>query len=324
MSQKTESKVTRHLIAGAVAAAAVGVGSIAHADVDLAQGLKIKGFADMSVYNLKPQGGPSVSSAAIDRVKTTLMFSLPKDISADVGIQYGEKFGGGGTGTYIQQATVSKAFTEQFKVKFGRFLSYSGWETEEPTGLFQSTGSGYAPLFYGYYQNGVSGSYNSDKFDLMGSVVTSAFDPLDSDAKKLGYEVGAAIKPVKGLVGKVFYIKDNDSDTDIVNAWASYSASGFTFAGEYNTANYAAGAKGDGFLVMGNYATGPWSFTLRYVDYSTKNGRGVKTLKTNSITVSPSYKVSDNLLLITEYRKDTVKVGGTDSDRVTLEALFSF
>ena len=214
--------------------------------------------------------------------------------------------------------------TDEFKIKFGRFLSYSGWETEEPTGLFQSTGSGYAPLFYGYYQNGVSASYNSEGFDLMGSVVTSAFNPLDSDAKKLGYEIGAAIKPVAGLVGKAFYIKDSDSSTDIVNTWVSYSANGFTFAGEYNSANYAAGAKGDGYLVMGNYATGPLSVTLRYVDYGTKNGRGVKTLSTSSITLSPSYKVSDNLSLISEYRKDTVKVGGTDSDRITLEALFSF
>lgn len=324
MSLKRESKIRKHRIAGAVAAAAVGVGSVAHADVDLAQGVKIKGFADMSAWNLNTKGATSVSSAAIDRVKTTLMFSLPKDISADVGIQYGEKFGGGGTGTYIQQASVSKAFTDQFKVKFGRFLSYSGWETEEPTGLFQSTGSGYAPLFYGYYQNGVSASYSSEKFDLMGSVVTSAFDPLDSDAKKLGYEVGAAIKPVAGLVGKVFYINDDDSDTDIVNTWVSYSAKGFTFAGEYNSANYAAGAKGDGFLLMGNYAKGPFGITLRYVDYSTKNSRGVKTLKTDSITLSPSYRVSDNLLLVSEYRKDTVKVGGKDSDRITLEALFTF
>jgi hypothetical protein len=42
---------------------------------------------------------------------------------------------------------------------------------------------------------------------------------------------------------------------------------GFTFAGEYNTADYANGGSGDGFLPMANYATGNWGFTLRYSDF---------------------------------------------------------
>lgn len=324
MGHESRSKTTRRNIAGAVAAAAVVAVPVAHAEIELGKGFSVTGFADMSVTSLNPDGASSITSAGIDQFETDFLFAGSNGISAEVDIEYGEGFEGSGDTTFVEQAFITKAFTDQFKVKVGRFLSYSGWEAEEPTGLFQYSGSGYAPYFYGYYQNGVSALYSSSKVDLMASVVTSTFNPLDRNADKLGYEIGAAIKPVEGLTGKVFYLNDKDSDTDVINAWVSYSAKGFTFAGEYNTANYAAGADGDGFLLMGNYASGPWGITLRYVDFEIKNGAGATALKTNSITVSPSYRASDNLLLVAEFRKDNVKVGGPDSTQVALEALFSF
>jgi hypothetical protein len=241
-----------------------------------------------------------------------------------VDIEYGENFEGSGDTTFVEQAFITKAFNDQFSMKVGRFLSYSGWETEEPTGLFQYSASGYAPFFYGYYQNGVSAFFDGAKIDFMASVVTSAFNPLDRDTDDLGYEIGAAITPIEGLTAKAFYIKDEDSDSDIINAWISYSASGFTFAGEYNTADYAGGADGDGFLLMGNYASGKFGITLRYVDFEIKDGTGATDLKSRSFTISPSYKASDNLLIVAEFRKDSVKVGGPDSTQIALEALFSF
>jgi hypothetical protein len=328
MVHETKSKTTRHMIAAAVAAVTVGAVPAAHADIELGKGFSVAGFADMSVWSFNPDGASTVSSAGIDQFETDFKFAGSNGISAQVDVEYGESFEGSGDTTFVEQAFVTKAFTEQFSMKVGRFLSYSGWEAEEPTGLFQYSGSGYAPYFYGYYQNGVSALYSSSKVDLMASVVTSTFNPLDRDAKKLGYELGAAIKPVEGLTGKVFYLNDKDSDTDVVNAWVSYSANGFTFAGEYNTAKYAGPAKGDGFLLMANYASGPWGITARYVDFKIKDDDGeggVETsLKTRSFTISPSYKASDNLLVVAEFRKDTVKVGGPDSTQVALEALFSF
>ena len=325
MGHQSKSKTTRHIIAGAVAALAVGAMPAAYADIELGKGFSVEGFLDMSAWSLNPKGsGGTVDSAGIDQFETDFKWAGSNGVSARVDIEYGENFEGSGDDTFVEQAYVTKAFNDAFSVKVGRFLSYTGWETEEPTGLFQYSGSGYAPYFYGYYQNGVSAYYKGGKFDLMASVVTSDFNPLDRDAKKLGYELGAAIMPVEGLTAKAFYMKDKDSDTDIVNLWTSYSAKGFTFAAEYNTANYAAGADGDGFLLMGNYASGPWGITLRYVDFKIKNGAGATTLKTNSITLSPNYKVSDNWLIIAEARKDNVKVGGPDTTQVALEALFTF
>src|SRR5690606_18368870 len=133
--------------------------------------------------------------------------------------------------------------------------------------------------------------------------VNSAFDPLERDTSELGYELGLALTPVEGLTAKAFYIVNNYAGTsekdELINVWLSYSMSGFTFAGEYNTADYAGGGEGDGFLLMGNSASGPWGITLRYHDFEIDGG-----VKNKGITLSPSYKVGNNLLLVAEARAD--------------------
>jgi len=321
--EESQVKLTKNIIAGAVAAVAVGAVPAARADIELGAGFSVAGFADMSYWNYDEDGASSVSSAGIDQFEVDFMFAGSNGVSARVDIEYGENFEGSGDETFVEQAFITKAFTDQLSMKVGRFLSYSGWEAEEPTGLFQYSGTGYAQYFYGYYQNGLSAMYDGGVVDVMASVVTSAFDPLDRDTDDLGYELGLALMPVEGLTAKLFYIKDDASDTDIINFWASYSVSGFTFAGEYNTADYANDAEGDGFLVMANYATGPIGITLRYHDYKIEDSLGATIEEDSAITLSPSYKVGDNLLLVAEYRMDDWG-GGVDSNQFAVEALFTF
>lgn len=317
----------KKIITGVVAAAAAGAIPVAHAEIELGAGISITGFLDMSYVSSSPDGGESTDSAGIDQFETSFMFAGSNGISAQVDIEYGEGFDGSDDETFVEQAFVTKAFTEQFSVKAGRFLSYSGWETEEPTGLFQYSGTGYAPFFYGYYQNGVSAYYAGGAVDVMASVVTSAFNPLDRndtpETEDFAYELGLAVYPVEGLTAKVFYISDEDSDTDVINAWASYSAAGFTFAGEYNVADYGDAGEADGFLVMGNYTTGPFGFTVRYHDFTVEDDAGVTTFENSAITLSPSYKAGDNLLFVAEYRVDDFGRAG-DVDTIALEALFTF
>ncbi len=71
----------------------------------------------------------------------------------------------------VEQAFINYALSDNLSLKAGRFLSYSGWETEEPTGLFQYSGTGYAGYFYGGYQQGVSGLYTGDGYAVAVSVV---------------------------------------------------------------------------------------------------------------------------------------------------------
>lgn len=335
------SKVTRWASA-LLAAGAAGAIPVAHAEIELGKGISITGFLDMSYSSVSPDSGSSVESVGIDQFEIDFKYAGSNGVSAQVDIEYGEGFDGTDDETFVEQAFVTKAFTEQFSMKAGRFLSYTGWETEEPTGLFQFSGTGYAPYFYGFYQNGVSAYYNGGKFAVMGSAVTSAFDPKDRNSidgvdDKLGYEVGVALMPVEGLTAKAFYISDEDTDTDIVNVWVSYAVAGFTFAGEYNTADYgginydydgdgivdAVGVDGDGFLLMANYAKGPYGFTVRYHDFEIKDAADATADDGSAITLSPSYKVGDNLLLVGEYRMDSSDTRG-DSDLIALEALFTF
>ena len=331
----TTSKINKPVrwAAALVATGAVCVIPVAHAEIELGNGFSVGGFLDMSYYNFSPDVGSSTKSVGIDQFEMDFKFAGSKGVSGQVDIEYGDGFDGSDDETFVEQAFVTKAFTEQFSVKLGRFLSYSGWEAEEPTGLMQDSGTGYAKYFYGYYQNGVSAQYAGSKFAVMGSAVTSAFNPLDRNSidgvdDKMGYEVGLALMPVEGLTAKAFYITDDDSDTDIINVWASYAVAGFTLAAEYNIVDYGsqafnANGDGDGFLLMANYATGPFGITFRYHDFEIENAAGATYDDGSAFTLSPSYKVGDNLLLVAEYRTDKSDTFG-DSDSYALEALFTF
>jgi hypothetical protein len=329
--------LTKKVIAGVAAAVAAGAVTTANAGIELGEGLSVTGFVDQSFSSTKYDGSSASKSFGIDQVETDFMYTGSDGVTAEVDIEYGESTsdlvsgenanGSGPDTTFVEQAFVSKAFTDKFSMKLGRFLSYSGWETEEPTGLFQYSGTGYAKYFYGYYQQGISAMYNGGSFAVMGSVVNDVFGYADGaverDTKKPGIEVGVAVMPFEGFTAKAFYMSDDKTDRDVVNVWASYAMSGWTFAGEFNTADYGDNGKGNGFLAMANYATGPWGVTLRYHQYKIEDDAGVTTDKDSVITLSPSYKVGKNLLMVAEYRMDNYP-GSTDSKSFALEALFTF
>lgn len=314
-------KLTKKIISAAVAALAAGVIPAANAEIELGSGLSVTGFLDMSYTYVDADGATSVKTMGIDQFETDFLYAGSDGISAQVDIEYGESGKGGNEDdTFVEQAFITKSFTDQFSMKAGRFLSYSGWETEEPTGLFQYSGAGYAPFFYGYYQQGVSSYYDGGKVDFMASVVNSAFDPIERDTTQLGTEFGIAVAPAEGLTAKLFLINDNDDD--LVNFWTSYAAGKMLFAFEYNTAEYATGGEGDGYLLMANYTSGIFGFTVRFQDYEIEDALGATVVENDGFTLSPSWKIGSNLLIVTEYRTDDF--GASDTDMIALEALFMF
>jgi hypothetical protein len=319
------------VIAGVAAAVAASMMPSANAAIELGEGISATGFLDMSYLSVNPDGGSTTSSAGIDQFEMDFMYAGSNGVSAQVDIEYGESASDltPGDDTFVEQAFVTKQFTDQFSVKFGRFLSYSGWETEEPTGLFQYSGTGYAPSFYGYYQQGVSAYYNGGKFAVMGSIVNDVFayagGATERNAKKPGYEVGVALMPFEGFTTKAFFMHDEKTDREVINVWASYATNGFTFAAEYNDADYGPyqefeGGDGSGYLLMANYAKGNAGITVRYHDFD-DDFRGISNA--SAITISPSYKVGSNLLLVAEFRMDEAD-GVPDSNAIALEALFTF
>ena len=312
------SKFKRTALSIAAALATVTASPAVNAgDFSLTDNLSVTGFIDMSYVYTDADGASSESSSGLDQFEIDLVYSFDDKLKAQVDLEYKDSYGA----VDLEQAFFTYAVTDEFTLKAGRFLSYSGWETEEPTGLFQYSGTGYAPYFYGYYQQGISGLYSTDSFAVALSVINSPYSPEDTDSEKPGYEAMVAIMPTDSITVKAFYLSDEDTNT--TNVWASYAVGDLTLAAEYNLGDYANGNDGSGYLLMANYAMGSAGITVRYHDFEIETAAGALFDDGSAITISPSYAVSDNLLMVFEYRMDESDVRG-DSDSIAVEALISF
>ncbi|MCG8316162.1 MAG: porin [Pseudomonadales bacterium] len=307
-------------------ATAVGMAmtsTAAQAEIELGKGISVTGFVDMSfVYTDDDSEDVTEKVFGVDQVEADFMYKGADGISAQVDIEYGEgENEGEGEKTFVEQAFITKAVTDELSFKAGRFLSYSGWETEEPTGLYQYSGTGYGGYFYGGYQQGVSAYFDGAGVDFMASVVNSLAGDIEDDTTQLAAELGVAIEPMDGLTAKLFYI--TEGETDLINFWTSFSVEALTLAFEYNTAEYEGDAEGDGFLLMANYAMDAFGITVRYHEFEIEDGAGNTTDEQDAITIAPSYAMSDNLLIVAEYRMDS-NGDDNDVDTFALEALYTY
>lgn len=281
--------------------------------------LSVSGFIDMSyVYSDSDAEASSTSSSGVDQVEVDFGYDFGNKLTANVDVEYKNAE----DGANVEQAYMSYAVSDDFSVKAGRFLSYSGWETEEPTGLFQYSPTGYAKYFYGYYQQGVSGIYSGDGYALAVSVVNDLAGPQSTDSEHPGVETMLALMPTDEITVKAFY--SVEGDTKLFNTWASYSKDALTLAAEYNSAEDSAyaGSEASGYLLMANYAFETFALTVRYHDYEVENAAGATTEEANAFTISPSFAVNDNLLIVTEYRME--EMNGVDIDTLAIEALITF
>lgn len=305
-----------------------------YAEIKVNENLSITGFIDMSyVYNDEDNAG-STDTANFDQFELDFMFNFTDKFSGQVDLEASNDSNTSNDGDKevdIEQAYIVYDFGSGFSMKAGRFLSYSGWETEEPTGLYQYSGTGYAPTFYGYYQDGLSVKYSSTYFDFGISAVDEVFVGGSGNANDIGIEIMGAVKPTESITIKAFYMTDKGhggtfEDEEKINIWASYAIGGFTFAAEYNMADDLGGVKdqeADGYLLMGNYAWDRFGLTLRYSAYEIENA-GTTTKDNEAITIAPSMIVNDYLSLILEYRTDDNNGFSNDTDQIALEALVVF
>lgn len=333
-TMKNVSKTTLETSKVTALAAALTLASTAsHAEIELGQGLSVTGFIDMSFLYVDPDGGESSQDFGLDQVELDFLYTFDDKISAQVDLEYQDDTDAtDGQETDIEQAFIIYKVNDQFSVKGGRFLSYSGWETEEPTGLFQYSGTGYAKYFYGAYQQGVSGYYDGEGVDIALSLVNDlgslAGDGTDNG--QIATELMIAVSPFEGFTAKAFYM--TEADTDLINVWASYATGPVTLAVEFNESENAGAAvaiagddaEAEGFLVMANYAWDKFGITLRYHESTVEDAAGTDVEELSAITFAPSYAVSDNLLIVTEYRADEDDLNGLDTDSFAVEALLTF
>lgn len=297
----------------------LSLGAVSGAQAEEKSALSISGFIDMSYLSIDVDGGESTHESGLDQVELNLGYDFGNKLSATVDVEYQNSE----EGVDIEQAYISYQVSESFSVKAGRFLSYTGWETEEPTGLYQYSGTGYAKYFYGYYQQGVSGLYSGDGYSLAVSVVNDLAGPQSTDSEHPGIETMFALMPTDEITIKGFYSKDGD--VELINTWASYSAGALTLAAEYNIAEDSAfvGSDASGYLLMANYAiSDSVGLTLRYNDWEIEDALGATYEDATGITISPSYVVNDNLTMIFEYRMD--EINDVDVNSFAVEALITF
>ncbi len=280
------------------------------AQIKITDNLTVTGFFDMSsTYDTATKS----NSLSFDQFEVDFIYNYGRGLSAQADIN---SLSGGSVD--LEQAFVTYKAPNGFSITGGKFLSCSGWETAEPTGLYQYSYS--ATLVYGGYQNGAAVGFGNGKVGFFGSVVSSVWDGSDTSFDDLGFEAQIAFTPVEAFTAKVAYLWEDMGgfEQSLLNGWAMYATGPVTLAAEYNyLANWGeSGNGGYGWILMGNMAlSDKVGATVRYSGLDT-DADG----KFTEITFSPSYTITDNWGVLAELRRDI------DSE-VTLfafESIFTF
>jgi len=304
-------------VAGVALSAAFSLSLIgpAAAEVELADTLTIDGFIDMSTVFVD-DGTDTTVNGTVDQMEVDFHFDYD-EITARIDINSKPD------GVVMEWASVSYAPEDMsdigLTVTVGRFLSTFGWETNEPTGLYQYSVSAGIP--YPGYQNGIGVSVApSDKVKLYAAAMPSVWDTTDPDWETIGVETQVSVMPTPEVTAKVGFAAEDMGDyfQSELNAWAKYSKGGLTLAAEIDVlGNWKAdGEAGLHYLGMVNYAlTDQLGVTARY------SAIDLDSSETNSeITVSPGYAVTDNWFLLAEFRRNI----DAETTQIAVEQIFTF
>ncbi|MDE2808678.1 MAG: porin [Gemmatimonadota bacterium] len=278
--------------------------------------VKFSGFVDMSLFS--DDGNASMS---LNQFELDASTDLGEGISARADVNAL----GPTAPVELEQAFITYDTGEGLALTVGKFLSCTGFEAAEPTGMYQYSYS--ATLVYGGYQNGVSASYGSDMFGLYGAVVSSVWDGAETDVSgdesDVGFEAQVALMPVEGMTAKAALAREDEQT--LINVWGMLETGSLTVAAEVNSmSDWGAYESGLGYLGMVNYGLSDQvGVTARYSAIAwTPIGSGEDD-ETSEITIAPSFAVSDNWGLVAEVKMLTVG----DADAVTqiaLESLLTF
>ena len=287
----------------------------AQAEIELAEGLSLQGFLDVSASSSDVDGKDTESTAEIGEFEVDLLYG-GDSVNAQVDLNYTDASGG----VDLEQAFVGFSVSDQVSLKAGKFLSCIGYESFDVNGLYQYSAA--ASTVYPGHHTGVAGIYSGESFGVYASVVDGTWS-ADEDPDDLGYEVQVFTSPAEGLTIKLGYATESGDayDKSMVNLWAGYTVDALTVAAEYSSLEDfgAAGDDGDAYMLMGNYAlTDSFNATLRYAHVD------ADWAEIDEFTISPRFSISDSVSVITEYRHRDYDVGGADEDLLAARVLYSF
>ena len=156
------------------------------------------------------------------------------------------------------------------------------------------------------------------------------------DSEDPAVELMLAVNPVETWDIKSFYMTDKlegtNEDIQLINVWSSYILDEWTFAAEYNQSENApaavgfagVGAEAKGYLLLANYVWDRAGVTFRYSNYEVETDSGTTVEDLKAFTIAPSYMVSENLLIILEYRRDKDSITNESTNTYALEFLLGF
>jgi hypothetical protein len=278
-------------------ASVLGMG-MASAEIKVSDALSLSGFIDMSVVGSDVDGG-STLSGALDQFELDFMFKLDDKFSARVDLAQGG-VGGGAGAMAVEQGYLTYA-SGPLAITTGKFLSATGFEAAEPTGLYQYSASRTVGA-YGGYVSGASVAYTlSPMIGLYGALTTSEWTAGDQDFDKPGAEVQVSLTPMEGVTAKAAFLYESmpgDYSKTVINVWAMYAAGPLTAAAEVNVlSNYTAeDDNGLGYLVMGNYKLNDnLGITGRYSAIDTDLGG-----TDSEVTVSPGLALTSSIFTLAE------------------------
>jgi hypothetical protein len=331
---------TNKILAAAVAA--VFGASAANADIALTDNLTLSGYVDGSYSNRNNDTSDDVENLGIDVVEVDFAFGYDK-FSAQVHLDNGDI---GNLDTLrVEQAFGSYNLGNGLSLSAGKMNNALGFEADEYPDMYQNSYAydglngqvnGLSHL-QGSYNNGIRAAYTSDAFSLS----LSGYDKLWAAERSVqtdvdfAYEAQLVFTGVENLTVAVGYGEDDnslrqqtapgvftptDNLAEVFNVWAQYEKGPFKVAAEYSDFQNGRGAKGDAWLILGNYAfSEKGAITLRY---SESDWDASTTLDSDKFTVSPGYAITDNLWGLLEY--STGSIGGEDYDYFAVETTFTF
>jgi len=303
----------------------------AQAEIELAEGLSLQGFLDISAQRFD-NGKATNSTAEIGEFEVDLLYG-GDSVNAQVDLNYRSQardYEDGDGGVDLEQAFVGYSVSDQFSLKAGKFLSSIGYETYDVNGLNQYSHAVSTAGIYPAHHTGLAGVYSGDAFGVYASAVADTWDPTGTDLNNLGYEVQVFTSPVEGLTIKLGYATGDvdDHDKSMLNLWAGYSVGSLTVAAEYSSIENFEKTEIDGldalvdadaYMLMGNYAfTDRFNATLRYAHKDVDGG-----VEIDQFTISPRFVISDSWSVITEYSNSDID-GGKDEDLLAARVLYTF
>jgi hypothetical protein len=311
---------------------AVGLTAAAlHAEISINENFAVSGYVNGSAYYSETEG-EDTSKADLDSMKLVAIAKFaPLTVTTSL-FAFGTGSGNGFNNSPIfLDAYGTYDFGNGTTVTAGKYLSWLGYEAFDIPNMLQISYANPTAAYIPAYHTGVKVEKSTDAFAVGVGVTDSLYGPTyyrgDGDLKDgIGLEAYFTYKAIKDftLFAGVGYDTGNamQSKSFVADIWAQYVVDKLTFAAEfcYGSTDFKMYDDTDGYfgLILVKYQfTDKWSSTFRI-----SAGEGDAGDKFTRLTVAPTYAVTKNLDIVTEYSFTDHE--DMDSNYLGIQARFKF